>query len=106
METIDFSEGLLLGLFRTEREIRRAMQNELASSGCVWSPRGRRFFPNLANYKVIVFIRAALFFSHDMEHQSKGPQESSVSNRDSFNVCHITLAGKAGANCSWHCPLL
>ena len=43
METIDFSEGLQLGLFLTEKENRRAMQDELASSGCVGSPRGRRF---------------------------------------------------------------
>lgn len=35
MEMIDFSEGLLLGLFLTEKEIRRAMLDELASSGCV-----------------------------------------------------------------------
>lgn len=34
METIDFSEGLPLGLILTEKEIRRAMQDELASSGC------------------------------------------------------------------------
>ena len=35
METIDFDDGLLLELFLTERKIRRAMQDELASSGCV-----------------------------------------------------------------------
>ena len=42
-ETIDFSEGLLLELVLTEKEIRRAMQDELAGSGCVWGPRGRRY---------------------------------------------------------------
>ena len=37
METIDFSEGLTLGLFLTEKDIRRAMQDELASSRCLVS---------------------------------------------------------------------
>ena len=35
METIDFNDGLLLELFLTGRKFRRAMQDELASSGCV-----------------------------------------------------------------------
>ncbi len=59
METIDFSEGLSLELVLTEREIRRAMQDELASSGFIWSPHGRRFLSNLANREVIGFVRAA-----------------------------------------------
>ena len=58
METIDFSEGLPLGLFLTEKVNRRAMQDELASSGCVGSPRGRRFHSNtdLADCKGIVCL--------------------------------------------------
>ena len=91
METIDFSEGLLLELFLIGKEIRRAMQDELASSGCVWSPRGRRFLSKLANCEVIVFIRTALFFLHDMEHQSKGPQESSLVSIEILSMYVILL---------------
>ena len=72
MEMIDFIEGLLLELFLAEREIRHAMQDELASSGCVSSPRRRRFLFKLGNYEVLGFVRAALLFSHDMEHQPQG----------------------------------
>ena len=78
MATIDFIEGLLHEMFLAEKEIRRAMQDELASSGCVSSPRGRRFLLNLGNCKVFGSVRAALFFSHDMEHQQKGSYESSL----------------------------
>ena len=90
METIDFSEGSSLELFLTEREIRRAMQDELASSGCIWSPRGRSFLSNLANWEVIGFVRGALFFSHDIEHQAKDSQKSSLVSIEILSM-HVIL---------------
>ena len=72
METIDFNDGLLLGMLFTERKTRRAMQDERASSGCLKS--SRTAFPfepcELRGHWVIC---ALLLFSHDMEHQSKDP---------------------------------
>ena len=62
METIDFSKGLPLGFFLTEKEIRGAMQDVLASSGCLLCPHGRRFHSNLAECEVIRFYCAALSF--------------------------------------------
>ena len=45
---------------------------------CLGSSRTALPLKDLADREGIRFIRAALFFPHDMEHQAEGSQESSL----------------------------
>ena len=81
METIDFSEGVTTRIvsYRKRKQARNA-----GWAGELWVRResSRTAFSNsnrpcgLRGY--CCFFRAALFFSHDMEHQAEGSQESSL----------------------------